>query len=86
MARVKEIPATTELLCIFGKQDNHVPLAGRTLIRRELDEADVKFSWLELQTAAHAFVRDEDLKGRYDPAVTQICITMLLELFSRTLY
>ena len=32
-----------------------------------------------------AFIRDELSKGRYDPALAEICFQMLVELFSRTL-
>jgi len=36
-----------ELVLIFGKQDNHVPPAGRDLIRKTLHEAGVRFSFYE---------------------------------------
>lgn len=32
-----------------------------------------------------AFIRDELSKGRYDPAVTKVCVEMMFELFERTL-
>ena len=32
-----------------------------------------------------AFIRDELSKGRYDPAISNICFEMLLELFGRVL-
>ena len=40
-----------ELVMIFGKKDNHVPPAGRDLIRRNLHEKGVCFSFYEV---AHA--------------------------------
>ncbi|MCJ1405236.1 hypothetical protein MMC11_008463, partial [Xylographa trunciseda] len=40
-----------ELVMIFGKKDNHVPLAGRDLIRKTLHEAGVVFSWYEVAWA-----------------------------------
>ena len=40
-----------ELVMIFGKKDNHVPPAGRDLIRRALHEKGVCFSFYEV---AHA--------------------------------
>lgn len=64
---------------IFGVKDTHVPDAGRDLIRAKLREAGVVFSFHEFTTAAHAFIRDELSKGRYDPAVTKICFEVLLE-------
>lgn len=73
-----------ELLVILGKQDTHVPRAGRDLIRRTLEDANVTVSWVELQ-AQHAFIRDTSSKGRYDAALTSVCFQMLLELFTRCL-
>jgi dienelactone hydrolase len=86
---------------IFGKKDNHVPPAGRDLIRKTLHDAGVCFSFYEVSHAQRewppwllrpdsyvspdAFIRDELSKGRYDPAIAGICFQMLLELFSRTL-
>jgi len=68
---------------IFGKQDTHVPIAGRTLIRQVLDEANVTASFLEVQ-AQHAFIRDESSKGRWDAALTRNLFGMMIELFERT--
>lgn len=70
---------------IFGKRDTHVPPAGRDLIRKTLHEFGVTFSFFEPAWAQHAFIRDELSKGRYDPALSSICFSMLLELFHRTL-
>lgn len=74
-----------ELVMIFGKSDNHVPPAGRDLIRKTLHEAGVDFSFYEIAGAQHAFIRDELSKGRYDPAVSKVCFEMLLEVFGRRL-
>jgi len=78
--RFKELKA--EMLMIWGKQDPHIPLAGRQLIYNTLTEADVNFTWHEFN-AQHAFLRDEGL--RYNPALAEICHALLFELFSRTL-
>ncbi|KAG8767235.1 hypothetical protein FRC16_007441, partial [Serendipita sp. 398] len=51
-------PGKAELIMIFGKQDTHVPRAGRDLIRKVLEDANVACSFLEVQ-AQHAFIRDE---------------------------
>ncbi|PBP19436.1 dienelactone hydrolase family protein [Diplocarpon rosae] len=83
LARAGEIKA--ELAMIHGTLDNHVPAAGRDLIRTTLREKGVLFSWYEVAGAQHAFIRDELSKGRYDPAITKICFEILLELFGRTL-
>jgi len=83
LARAKDIAG--ELIMIFGKRDNHVPLEGRDLIRKTLHDANVTFSFYEVAWAQHAFIRDELSKGRYNPAIVGICFDMLLELFGRTL-
>ena len=70
---------------IFGKKDNHVPPAGRDLIRKTLHEKGICFSFYEVAHAQHAFIRDELSKGRYDPFVSKVCFEMLLEVFGRTL-
>ncbi|KAL4804822.1 ergosterol biosynthesis ERG4/ERG24 family-domain-containing protein [Aspergillus unguis] len=74
-----------ELVMIFGKNDTHVPPAGRDLIRSTLHEKGVLFSFYEVAWAQHAFIRDELSKGRYDPAISKVCFEMLLEVFGRTL-
>lgn len=74
-----------ELILIFGTLDNHVPPSGRDLIRKELREKGVNFTFMELNDAQHAFVRDESSKGRYDSAITSACFGFLFELFNRRL-
>ncbi|KZV76918.1 dienelactone hydrolase [Peniophora sp. CONT] len=85
LARVRAGALTNkaEIMMVFGKQDTHVPRAGRDLIRKELEDANVTFSFLEVQ-AQHAFIRDEQSKGRWDAALTKNMFGMLLELFERT--
>jgi len=85
LERVKkgDLTGKGELMMIFGKQDTHVPLAGRTLIRQILDDANVVASFLEVQ-AQHAFIRDESSKGRWDAALTRNLFGMMMELFERT--
>ncbi|KAF1810110.1 alpha/beta-hydrolase [Eremomyces bilateralis CBS 781.70] len=83
LERVGEIGG--ELVMIFGKMDNHVPPAGRDLIRKTLTDAGVVYSLYEVAWAQHAFIRDELSKGRYDPAISNICFSMLMEVFNRCL-
>jgi len=83
LARAGEIKA--ELAMIHGTRDNHVPPEGRDLIRKTLRDRGVVFSWYEVAGAQHAFIRDELSKGRYDPAISKICLEILLELFGRTI-
>ncbi|KAG9125621.1 hypothetical protein FRC07_006835 [Ceratobasidium sp. 392] len=83
LARVERGDVNAELVMIFGKQDTHVPRAGRDLIRKTLEDANVTFSWLEVQ-AQHAFIRDEHSKGRWDAALTKSCFNFMMEVFDRT--
>jgi carboxymethylenebutenolidase len=73
---------TGELLCIWGRQDPHIPLAGRLMIRQRLEEVGANYTWHEFN-AAHAFMRDEG--PRYDPALAHLCYGLVLELFHRRL-
>lgn len=80
LARAGDIKG--ELLMIWGRQDPHVPLEGRTLIRARLEEVGARFTWHEFN-AQHAFMRDEG--ARYDPALVRTCWGMVVELFGRVL-
>ncbi|KAI5864285.1 dienelactone hydrolase [Durotheca rogersii] len=74
-----------EVAMIFGIKDTHVSDEGRDLIRQKLRSAGTVFSFYEFAWSQHAFIRDEQSKGRYDPAITKICFEILLELFGRVL-
>ncbi|KAL0580401.1 hypothetical protein V5O48_001646 [Marasmius crinis-equi] len=78
-----ELTGKGELVMVFGKQDTHVPRAGRDLIRQTLEDANVPVTFLEVQ-AQHAFIRDESSKGRYDAALTRSLFGMMMEVFDRT--
>ncbi len=71
-----------ELLMVWGRQDPHIPLAGRRLIRDRLEAVGSHYTWHEFN-AAHAFMRDEG--PRYDPALAHLCYGLVLELFHRRL-
>ncbi|KAF9270266.1 dienelactone hydrolase [Marasmius fiardii PR-910] len=85
LAKVRngELNGKGELVMVFGKQDTHVPRAGRDLIRSTLEDANVPVTFLEVQ-AQHAFIRDESSKGRYDAALTRSLFGMMMEVFDRT--
>lgn len=74
-----------EIIMIFGTKDNHVPPPGRTAIRAAMMDADVAMTFMEVNDAQHAFVRDESSKGRFDGAITDACFAWLFELFDRRL-
>jgi len=80
LARIPEIAA--ELLLLWGRQDPHVPLAGRKIVYDALTAAERWFQWHEFN-AAHAFARDEGL--RYDAAASRLALDMTVELFQRRL-
>ena len=71
-----------ELLTVWGRQDPHVPLNGRNLIRARLEEVGANFQWHEVN-GQHAFLRDEG--PRYDPALAYHCYGLVFELFHRRL-
>jgi len=71
-----------DLLHIWGRQDPHVPLEGRNLIKARLEEVGASFHWHEVN-GAHAFLRDEGY--RYDPALALQSYGLALELFHRKL-
>jgi carboxymethylenebutenolidase len=81
LARVKEL-SHAELLLVWGRQDPHVPLAGRKVIYDALTAAETNFAWHEFN-GAHAFSRDEG--PRYDAAASRLAFEMTLELFHRRL-
>ncbi|KAH9937646.1 dienelactone hydrolase [Fomitopsis serialis] len=63
--------------------DTHVPRAGRDLIRKTLEDANVTVSFFEVQ-AQHAFIRDQSSKGRWDAALTRSLFGVMMEVFERT--
>lgn len=71
-----------ELMMVWGLQDRHVPRDGRELIHKTLLDAGVNVTWHEFN-ARHAFMRDEGY--RYNPELTHICLSMVVELFTRKL-
>jgi Dienelactone hydrolase family len=76
------VTSTATAVRVWGRQDPHVPLEGRILIRHRLEEAGVVYQWHEFN-AQHAFLRDEG--PRYDPALAWHCYGLVLELFHRKL-
>lgn len=72
-----------ELAMVWGRQDPHVPFAGREAIHHALEEAGVNYSWHELN-GQHAFMRDEG--HRYDPELTALVNRLSLDLFARALH
>ncbi len=80
LARAGEIRG--ELLHIWGRQDPHIPLDGRNLVKARLEEVGARYTWHEVN-GAHAFMRDEG--PRYDPALALQCYAMVLEVFHRRL-
>lgn len=80
LARAKDVKG--ELLMVWGRQDPHIPTAGRRQIYDALDTAGAWFTWHEFN-AAHAFLRDEG--ERYDPACARQVIGLIADLFARRL-
>ena len=80
LARMNQLRAET--LFVWGRQDPHVPFAGRQLIRERLEAAGATYEWHEVN-AAHAFLRDEG--PRYDPALFLQAMGWARALFARVL-
>lgn len=80
LKRAEEIKG--ELLMIFGRQDPHIPLEGRRIIQKRLDDLNLKHAWHEVN-GAHAFMRDEG--ARYDPELAMHLYRETLNLFHRKL-
>ena len=80
LARVGDVRG--ELMMTWGRQDPHVPDAGRAQIQRRLVEVGAAFTWHE-HNAQHAFLRDEG--PRYDPALAQGAYAAAVDLFRRPL-
>jgi len=80
LARAVEIKG--ELLHIWGRQDPHVPLEGRNLIKARLEEVGARYTWHEVN-GQHAFMRDEG--ARYDPELAYQCYGLVFDLFHRRL-
>ncbi|MBB2155422.1 dienelactone hydrolase family protein [Gluconacetobacter diazotrophicus] len=80
LQRLGEIPG--EVMMTWGRQDPHVPFAGRQMIREALEAAGVRYEWHELN-AQHAFLRDEG--PRYDPALFLQAMGWVQALFGRAL-
>lgn len=72
----------SSLLMIWGKQDPHVPTAGRQKIYQQLIDKNVDFEWHEVN-GQHAFMRDEG--DRYDPELALRCYRMAIDHFRNKL-
>jgi carboxymethylenebutenolidase len=80
LSRAGELKAET--LFVWGRQDPHVPFAGRQAIRAQLELAGARYAWHEVN-AAHAFMRDEG--PRFDPALFLQAMGWLSAHFGRIL-
>lgn len=80
LARMAELRA--EILFVWGRQDPHIPFAGREAIRARLEAVGASYAWHEVN-AQHAFLRDEG--PRYDPALFLETMALTLAFYRRTL-
>jgi len=71
-----------ELMMVWGRQDPHIPLAGRVKIQARLNEVNVRLNWIEVN-GAHAFLRDEG--PRYDPELAHSIMQLVFNFFHRRL-
>ncbi|MBB5713156.1 dienelactone hydrolase family protein [Sphingomonas xinjiangensis] len=80
LARMADLKAA--VMFVWGRQDPHVPYAGREVIRRRLEEVGATYEWHEVN-AQHAFLRDEG--PRYDPVLFLQAITLTMAFYQRAL-
>ncbi|KTF69961.1 dienelactone hydrolase family protein [Sphingomonas sp. HT-1] len=80
LARMADLKA--EMLFVWGRQDPHIPFAGREAIRAGLEAHGIAYEWHELN-AQHAFLRDEG--PRYDPALFLQSMAITLAFYRRAL-
>jgi carboxymethylenebutenolidase len=80
LARSAEIQA--EMLMVWGRQDPHIPSAGRRLIYDQMENAALTFTWHEFN-GQHAFMRDEG--HRHDPEVSHLVWSLTLATLRRRL-
>lgn len=80
LARMNELKA--EAMFVWGRQDPHVPYAGRETIRARLEKVGANYEWHEVN-AQHAFLRDEG--PRFDPALFLQAIAWALAFYRRVL-
>lgn len=71
-----------ELMMVWGRQDPHVPLEGRTAVLARLNQAGTRLNWHEVN-GAHAFLRDEG--PRYDPELAYSLYGLVFAFFHRQL-
>ena len=84
LALVRGGALKAELMMIYGRQDPHVPLAGRRLVADALEAGGVAYEWHEYN-AAHAFLRDECSGGRYDAELALATYASAVAFFRRRL-
>jgi carboxymethylenebutenolidase len=71
-----------EVFFVWGKQDPHVPQAGRLQIYQACLTSGINYHWQEVN-GVHAFMRDEG--DRYDAALALQMYTQAVAFFQRTL-
>ncbi len=79
--RTKEIRGALQM--IWGKQDPHIPPEGRAIVYKELVDANINFTWHEVN-GVHAFMRDEG--DRYDAELQLWGYQTALGFFRANLY
>lgn len=70
------------LMLVWGRQDPHIPPAGRAAIEAALHAAGTRFEH-RLYDAEHAFMRDEG--PRHDPAATDAAFAAAVSFLHQTL-
>lgn len=78
----RAVDIACEVYLVFGKQDPHVPLAGRQKLLQHFQSVGMNYQWHEVN-AQHAFMRDEG--ERYDSELALHMYSEARQFFNRCL-
>jgi carboxymethylenebutenolidase len=83
LERVQSGHMGADVMMVWGRQDPHIPFAGRSQIRAVMEGAGVGYEWIEVN-GAHAFMRDEG--HRHDASLEGWLLSGVRNFLGRTLW
>lgn len=73
-----------EAILFYGRQDPHIPPEGRAAQKAAFEAGGLNMTWVEVN-GAHAFLRDENSFGRYNPELAAMTYDWAVRMFNRVL-
>lgn len=73
-----------EAILFYGRQDPHIPPEGRAAQKAAFEKGETNMTWVEVN-GAHAFLRDENSFGRYNPELAAMTYDWMIRVFNRVL-